>query len=282
MATIRARWGLLLPAMLLGSGCATVVPRADRSAKVHATSTPNSSPSDAGVVRTDFQAKLDPAQEVGVHLDLARANEAQGHADAAVAEYERAIAAGERSGHALGGRRPATAQQALVHRRLGGALDRLGRFAEAETHYRAALKLSPDDPKVWNDAGYSDYLQGRLDEAERALKTAAKLAPDDARVRTNLGLVLAASGKTDAALAALTRAGGPAAAHANLAYVLAATGRRDDARAHYRTALQLQPRLDAARVALAQLDADPVPAAAIANRSPATDPSLLRATLTPK
>ena len=43
----------------------------------------------------------------------------------------------------------------------------LGRFAQAETHYQKALKLSPKDPKIWNDAGYSYYLQGRWADAER-------------------------------------------------------------------------------------------------------------------
>ena len=75
-------------------------------------------------------------------------------------------------------------------------MDRLGRFAQAETHYKKALKLSPKDPKIWNDAGYSYYLQGRWADAERALKTAVRLAPDDERIRTNLGLTLAALGRT--------------------------------------------------------------------------------------
>ena len=78
---------------------------------------------------------------------------------------------------------------------MGGALDRLGRFAQAEVHYKKALKLSPKDAKIWNDAGYSYYLQGRWADAERALRTAAKLAPDDERIRINLGLTLAAAGQ---------------------------------------------------------------------------------------
>ena len=71
-----------------------------------------------------------------------------------------------------------------------------------KVHYQKALKLSPKDPKVWNDVGYSYYLQGRWPDAERALKTAAKLAPDDERIRINLGLTLAAAGKTTEALPA--------------------------------------------------------------------------------
>ena len=145
---------------------------------------------------------------------------------------------------------------------MAGALDRLGRFGQAEAHYRSALDLSPDDPKVWNDAGYSYYLQHRLADAERSLKTAAKFDPNNPRIQTNLGLALAAAGKTDEALAALSKAGGPAAGNANLAYLLASLGKTDEARKHYQTALRLQPQLAPAREALARLDAqdDPVDA----------------------
>jgi tetratricopeptide (TPR) repeat protein len=137
---------------------------------------------------------------------------------------------------------------------MGGALDQLGRFAQAEVHYKKALKLSPKDPKVWNDAGYSYYLQGRWAEAEGALKTAAKLAPEDERIRVNLGLTLAAAGRTKEALSLLSRTSGDAIGHMNLGYSLAATGQLDLARRQYETALALRPDLELARRALVQLD----------------------------
>ena len=130
---------------------------------------------------------------------------------------------------------------------IGGSevpYDRLGRFAQAETHYQKALKLSPKDPKIWNDAGYSYYLQGRWADAERALNTAVRLAPEDERIRTNLGLTLAAQGRTQEALPLLSRANGEAIGHANLGYLLAATGQLDLARQQYETALALRPDLD--------------------------------------
>ena len=39
------------------------------------------------------------------------------------------------------------ADSALAHRRMAGALDRLGRFAQAEVHYQKALKFSPQRPE---------------------------------------------------------------------------------------------------------------------------------------
>src|SRR5262249_54282517 len=134
-----------------------------------------------------------------------------------------------------------------------------------------------DDPRIWNDAGYSYYLQGRHEDAVRSLKTAARMSPDDPRVQTNLGLALAASGKEDEALAALTRAGGSAVGHANLGYLLAATGKTERARLHYREALKLQPQLDAARLALAKLDGGNAAEAQVASKPAGRDDGLRRA-----
>ncbi|WP_406700658.1 tetratricopeptide repeat protein [Singulisphaera sp. Ch08] len=130
------------------------------------------------------------------------------------------------------------------------------------------MKASPDDARVWNDSGYSYYLQSRWADSERNLKTAAKLAPDDVRIQTNLGLTLAAAGKTDEALIALSKAGGNAIAHANLGYLLAAMGQTEQARAHYQTAIALQPNLTPARQALANLDAKDLKTEQVATTNP--------------
>jgi Flp pilus assembly protein TadD len=137
---------------------------------------------------------------------------------------------------------------------MAGALDRLGRFSEAEVHYQKALHFAHRDPKVWNDVGYSYYLQGRWADAERALKTAAKLAPDDERIRVNLGLTLAAAGKTSEAFPLLSKSTGDAAGHANLGYLLAATGQFELARQQYETALAMRPDMELARRALTRLE----------------------------
>ena len=185
-----------------------------------------------------------------MHIDFGRVFEAQGDFDAAVLEYQNALTVVETKK-----RGPLrSADLALAHRRIAGALDRLGRFAQAEVHYQQALKASPKDPKVWNDAGYSYYLQGRWSDSEKALRTAAKLAPADERIRVNLGLTLAAAGKTDQAFPLLSQSSSDAAGHANLGYLLAGTGQYDLARRQYETALTLRPDMELARRALARLD----------------------------
>jgi Flp pilus assembly protein TadD len=216
--------------------------------------------------KTDFHATATDRQRFQVHIDFGRVFESQGNMDAALLEYQEALTVVEGTRH--GPFRPADA--ALAHRRMGGTLDRLGRFAQAEVHYKKALKLSPRDPKVWNDAGYSYYLQGRWADAERALKTAAKLAPADERARVNLGLTLAAAGKTEQALPLLSQSSGDAVGHANLGYLLAATGQPDLARRQYEKALAMRPDLDLARRALAQLDRQ-----GRGQNEPAASPALL-------
>jgi tetratricopeptide (TPR) repeat protein len=214
----------------------------------------NKTTTDPATDRSGLPNKLTRDQEYNAHLDLGRFQESQANYELALEEYVKALEVYETKSTLLNGMRN-PAKQALAHRRMGAALDRLGRFEQAENEYRTALKLNPNDPKVWNDAGYSYYMQGRLDDAERALKTAAKLDPNNTLIMTNLGLALAASGKTDAALAEFTRAGGPAIGHANLAYMLAAMGNSAEAQKHYRIALQHQPELGPAKMALAALDA---------------------------
>jgi Flp pilus assembly protein TadD len=240
----------------LGSGCLVTPRQAPNSAPTSPPQIPEGANAEvaAGLQqsgpRTDFRAEATDRQAFQVHIDFGRVFESQGNFDGAMLEYQEALTAVEtRRRGSLG---PADA--ALAHRRMGGALDRLGRFAQAEAHYQKSLKLSPRDSKIWNDVGYSYYLQGRWADAERALKTAAKLAPEDERIRINLGLTLAAAGKTTEALPLLSQTTGDAAGHANLGYLLAATGQFDLARQQYEIALAQRPDMELARRALARLD----------------------------
>ena len=195
---------------------------------------------------TDFHATATDRQRFQVHIDFGGVFEKQGNFDAAALEYQDALTVVE-------SKKRGTFQLddlALAHRRLGGALDRLGRFPQAEVHYGKAIKTTPNDANVWNDAGYSYYSQGRWGDAERALRTAAKLAPEDERIRINLGLTLAAAGKPDEAFPLLCKSSGDAIGHANLGYLLAASGQFELARREYNTALALRPDLELARRAL--------------------------------
>jgi Flp pilus assembly protein TadD len=217
--------------------------------------------------QNSFHATVSQPQRVHVHLDLGKVFEAQGNYEAALLEYQEALTASESRN--LGKSR--SQEEALAHRRMAGALDRLGRFAQAEVHYKKALRLSPKDPRIWNDAGYSYYLQSRWADAERTLKTAARLAPEDQRIKTNLGLVVAAAGRPQDAFPLLSQFSGDAIGHANLGYLLAATGQVDLARQQYLQALALRPNLALAQRALSHLDKAAVPEEMASSHLPVQD-----------
>jgi Flp pilus assembly protein TadD len=197
-----------------------------------------------------FHKSATERQKFQVHIDFGKVFDAQGNLDRAIHEYQDALKVAEKRERG----ELNAADEALAHRRIASAFDRQGQFRQSEPHYRQAIKLAPKDPKVWNDAGYSYYLQGRWDDAEHSLRTALKLAPGDARARTNLGMVLGAAGKTEEALSLLSANQGDAVGHANLGFLLASTGRREQARREYQAALAMRPDLPVAQRALAQLD----------------------------
>lgn len=200
---------------------------------------------------TTFHETATERQKFQVHIDFGKVFEAQGNPDRALQEYHDALKFAEERGH---GSELTADDEALAHRRIASVLDRTGQFRQSEPHYQKARKLAPRDPKVWNDSGYSYYLQGRWDEAERSFRTAMKLAPGDERIKTNLGMTLGAAGKTQEALSLLSANQGDAVGHANLGYLLASTGHYRRAREEYRAALSMRPDLMLASRALAQLD----------------------------
>lgn len=77
----------------------------------------------------------------------------------------------------------------------GSVADRLDDHQSAQTFYRAALKIAPNEPAVLSNLGLSYALSRQLPLAEQTLKAAAAQPKADARVRQNLALVLALEGK---------------------------------------------------------------------------------------
>ncbi|KQP49868.1 tetratricopeptide repeat protein [Pseudorhodoferax sp. Leaf274] len=85
--------------------------------------------------------------------------------------------------------------EAEVHNHLAGVLARRpsadGRCeAEAEWHYREALRLQPRDARHLSNLGALLYDLGRVHEAERVLRAAVAQAPGLASARINLGQLL--------------------------------------------------------------------------------------------
>ena len=76
----------------------------------------------------------------------------------------------------------------------GAVLDQLGRHAEAQRHYSAALKIVPNDPSVLSNLGLSYALTKDLRRAEATLRLAVTRPDAAPKVRQNLALVVGLQG----------------------------------------------------------------------------------------
>ena len=67
---------------------------------------------------------------------------------------------------------------------------RLHRYSEAEEHYKAAMKLRPDDVTSYNDCAIMLVRQHRIDEAKKLYEKVLQLQPDHSIAHFNLANLL--------------------------------------------------------------------------------------------
>jgi Flp pilus assembly protein TadD len=156
-------------------------------------------------------------------------------ADAAQA-YDRAIAAAGS---------PSGARWNLYYAR-GVALERAGRWEDAERDLKQALVLSPDQPQVLNYLGYSWVDQGRnLDAALAMLEKAHALKPLDGYIADSVGWAYYRLGRYKEAAAKLEQAvllvPGDPTVNDHLGDAYWRIGRKEDARFQWNHALAMNP-----------------------------------------
>lgn len=142
----------------------------------------------------------------------------------------------------------------VVENDLGLALAAAGRYEEAVSHYREAVRIRPADARLRNNFGVSLINLRRLDQATVQLQESLRLDPDYFKAHNNLGIVLYERGDYDAAAAscaaALRLKPDYPEAHNNLGNALLRLGRPAAAAAQYREALRLRPGFAEARANL--------------------------------
>jgi tetratricopeptide (TPR) repeat protein len=136
-------------------------------------------------------ARLAPADPQAL-FQQALAHHRSGDLAAAVAAYDRVIAADPGHVAAYGNR--------------GVALRRLGRTGEALASYDAAIALQPDYVDGHGNRGNLLQDLGRYDDARASLAQACALRPDDAKLHSHLGNALVALGRPEEALASYAAA----------------------------------------------------------------------------
>jgi len=125
------------------------------------------------------------------HIDRGIDYAEDGDLEAAIAEFEEAIALNPESVNA--------------HGNLGIACVQLERFEEGIAAYQEALKLDPEHADLHYNLGLAYRKAGRPDDAVTAYERAVELAPDMFDAHKNLGLVHADEGRTEEAITALER-----------------------------------------------------------------------------
>ena len=128
----------------------------------------------------------------------------------------------------------------------GISYEQTDQWALAESDFRQALELSPDQPAVLNYLGYSYVEMGvKLDEAQQMIETAVARDPDNGYIRDSLAWVLYRLGKFEEAVPHMERATQQLPLdpiiNDHLGDVLWMVGRKTEARFQWRRALSFEP-----------------------------------------
>ena len=172
-------------------------------------------------------------------LAMAQMAERQGNVDQARAHLKQALAKWPRDVELL--------------RATARLEDRQGQLAVAEALYRRAVRVDSQHPGALNDLGLCLARQGKYHESVEALELAIRLQPDKALYRNNAATVLVEMHQDQRALAHLAAVHGPAEANYNLGQLLVNRGRPHEAIVYFQRAVELDPNMQPAQEAIAQL-----------------------------
>ena len=128
----------------------------------------------------------------------------------------------------------------------GISYERTDQWPLAESDFRTALELSPDQPAVLNYLGYSYVEKGiNLEEAQQMIETAVAGDPNNGYIRDSLAWVLYRLGKFEEAVPHMERAAQQLpldpVINDHLGDVLWKVGRKTEARFQWRRALSFEP-----------------------------------------
>lgn len=140
-----------------------------------------------------------------------------------------------------------------THHRLGIVEIRLGEAEKGLDHLRRAEAAAPENMAILNDLGFACITTGRPELAQQVLITALEINPHDERAINNLAMAYGLTGQFDKAFATFRRKLNEAEALSNLGYVATQAGDLKFAAECYSRALSLNPGLNEAGEALAQL-----------------------------
>ena len=137
--------------------------------------------------------------------------------------------------------------------------DRLGELAMAETLYQQAVTANPQHAGALNDLGLCLARQGRLEASVQVIEQAVQLQPEKALYRNNAATVLVEMRQDQRALGHLAAVHGAAEANYNLGQLFVQRGRPQEATPYFQAAVQQNPQMQSAQLALAKLQGATTP-----------------------
>ncbi len=200
---------------------------------------------DAAMMPVDLTSDFDKVKEPKIGPDTWYASghlqESQGNPQAAIAQYQQAL---------------------KLNKEHHGALYRLGvlyatarNYPEAIAAWKRYIDATHHSAIGYSNLGFCHELADDPKAAERAYKTGIERDSDSAPCRVNYGLMLARHGRVHEGILQMQLVLTPAEVHFNVGSVHEGLGRKDLARAEYRKALSLNPKLNDAAQRLRDLDA---------------------------
>jgi Tfp pilus assembly protein PilF len=131
--------------------------------------------------------------------------------------------------------------------------DRQNNLPMAENLYRQAVASNPNHAGALNDLGLCLARHGKMDQSVQVIEQAIVIQPDKPLFRNNAATVLVEMRQDQRALGHLAAVHTAADANYNLGQLLLQRGRTADAAPYFQTALQLNPQMQSAQLALASL-----------------------------
>lgn len=124
---------------------------------------------------------------------------------------------------------------------LGIAYEGKGLRARALESFKAAVEMAKDNAEYLNNYGFLLFKNKDFNEATKYLKRAVKISPNDARIWNNLAYAQCERGKFDDAFQSFVRGGGEFDAHVNVAAQLWSHGEGKAAIQHLEAARAMRP-----------------------------------------
>jgi tetratricopeptide (TPR) repeat protein len=143
--------------------------------------------------------------------------------------------------------------------------DRQGMLTVAENLYGQVVQANPQNAGALNDLGLCLARQGKLDASLTVIEQAIRVEPDKALFRNNAATVCVELRQDQRAMAHLAAVHGPADVQFNMGQLLVARGRNSEAERYFRMALDINPTMQEASIALGQVTGRmPVPTGNVA------------------